>query len=59
MTGIAGVEEIEDGFTAWRRPPPKHSTNESPASPAWPASPDIFSITVLAVNKFVYVIFRL
>jgi len=27
MTGVAGVEEIEDGLTAARHLPPKHSTS--------------------------------
>jgi len=27
MIGVAGVEEIEDGLAALRRPPPKHSTS--------------------------------
>jgi len=27
MTGIAEVEDIEDGLVAPRRPPPKHSTS--------------------------------
>jgi len=27
MTGIAGAEDIEDGLSAPRRPPPKHSTS--------------------------------
>jgi len=27
MTGVAGVENIEDGLAAPRRPPPKYSTS--------------------------------
>ena len=27
MTGVAGVEEIEDGLAVWLRPPRKHSTS--------------------------------
>jgi len=27
MTGIAEVEDIEDGLATLRRPPPKHSTS--------------------------------
>ena len=47
MTGIAEVEDIEDGLAAPRR----RLQSIQQVSPASPASPDVFSITVRKDGK--------
>jgi len=44
MTGVAGAEDIEDGWAAPCRPHPNHSTSLARVA-CVAASPDVFSIT--------------